>query len=301
LPQVRLGGRQGFLVLVPLVRRRIETLKVEIRMRSLISAKFYFESDLAEPVLSAVGRGEACVYTAPCPGREGPNEDAALVIAIDGNRCVLALADGFGGHPAAARAAATALSGIESAVSVRSEGDEGMVAAVVAGFEEANRAVRAWGVGAATTLSLVVVDGSRARSFHVGDSEILVTGQRGKVKLRTVSHSPVGYAVESGFLDEKEALNHADRHVVSNMVGSEEMHIELGPVVNLAPRDTLLLGSDGLWDNLRFEEVVGRIRKGGLVAAVADLTRLCRDRMISPGAGEPSKPDDLTLVAFRLR
>ncbi len=36
-------------------------------------------------------------------------------------------------------------------------------------------------------------------------------------------------------LDEDEAMNHEDRHVVSNMIGAEDMHIELGPVVKLAP------------------------------------------------------------------
>jgi serine/threonine protein phosphatase PrpC len=270
-------------------------------MSGIMSARFFLRSNMDASVLVAVGPGRACVYSTPCPGREGPNEDAALLIEIDESRCILALADGFGGHPSGARAAATAVRRIEAAVRRRADGDEDLVAAIVTGFEEANYAVREWGIGAATTLSLVTLDGSQARSYHVGDSAILVTGQRGKVKLRTVAHSPVGYAVEFGFMGEHEAMNHEERHIVSNLVGSEDMHIELGPVVKLAPRDTVLLGSDGLWDNLMFEEVVAKMRKGSLVSGVEGLARLCQDRMHSPRNGDPSKPDDLTVMAFRLR
>ena len=253
------------------------------------------------PTLTKAGPGTACVFSSPCPGREGPNEDAALLIELDDHRCVLALADGFGGHPSGAKAAETALLSIEAAFAGLADDGEGLVGAIVAGFEEANRAVREWGIGAATTLSLVAVDRDRVRSCHVGDSAILATGQRGRVKLRPVTHSPVGYAVESGLLDEAEAMNHEDRHIVSNMIGSEDMHIELGPVLKLAPRDTILLASDGLWDNVMFEEVVDIIRQGPLLSGVGDLARLSHKRMNAPQDSEPSKPDDLTMVGFRLR
>lgn len=269
--------------------------------RDRMANEYFLESAMAEPVVARVGPGLACVYTMPCPDREGPNEDAAALLGLDARRCVLVLADGFGGHPAGARAAAKAVETVAGAVNEAAEDDEGLVAAVVAGFEAANQAVRGWGIGAATTLSVVTVAGQRARSYHVGDSAILVTGQRGRVKLRTVAHSPVGYAVESGLLDERAAMNHADRHVVSNMVGSEDMHIELGPIVNLAPRDTLLIGSDGLWDNLEFDEVVATVRKGPLPSAVSELARRGRERMLGARAGQPSKPDDLAVVAFRSR
>jgi len=265
------------------------------------SATYFLRSDMEAPGPATAGPGQACVFSSACPGREGPNEDAALVIELDEHRCVLALADGFGGHPSGAKAAETALLSIEAAFGGQADGGEGLVAAIVAGFEEANRAVREWGIGAATTLSLVAVDGNRARSCHVGDSAILVTGQRGRVKLRPIAHSPVGYAVESGFMDEREAMNHEERHIVSNMIGSEDMHIELGPVLKLAPRDTLLIGSDGLWDNVMFDEVIDTIRQGPLTSRVRDLARLSHTRMNSPRESEPSKPDDLTMVAFRLR
>ena len=94
------------------------------------------------------------------------------------------------------------------------------------------------GVGAATTLTVVEIEGESVRPFHVGDSFMLITGQRGKVKSRTIPHSPTGYAVASGLLDEKEALHHDERHVISNVIGSAEMRIDVGSPIELAPKDT---------------------------------------------------------------
>ena len=140
---------------------------------------------------------------------------------------------------------------------------------------------------------------SYTRPYHVGDSEILVVGQRGRIKLQTVSHSPVGYAVEAGLLTQKEALHHDDRHLVSNLIGSPDMRIEVGSPMVLAPRDTVLLATDGLFDNLTVREIVKMIRAGPLLDAASALIRACESRMQSPGAGTPSKPDDVTFILYR--
>jgi serine/threonine protein phosphatase PrpC len=128
---------------------------------------------------------------------------------------------------------------------------------------------------------------------------ILVVGQRGKIKLQTVCHSPVGFAVESGYLDEREAMHHEDRHLVSNFVGSPEMRIEIGAPLTMAAWDTLLIASDGLFDNLHIPEIVERIRKGPLDVGVRKIVADATARMKRPANGRPSKPDDLTIVAFR--
>jgi serine/threonine protein phosphatase PrpC len=128
---------------------------------------------------------------------------------------------------------------------------------------------------------------------------ILLIGQRGRLKLQTVAHSPVGFAVEAGLLDEDKAMHHAQRHLVSNVLGAPDMRIEVGSQRRIAPRDTLVLASDGLSDNLRTDEIVALLRTGPLDAACDRLAELARARMYAPSDGEPSKPDDLTFVAFR--
>lgn len=246
--------------------------------------------------------GQVTVFSTGCPDHEGPNEDAAAVIPVSNREGVLAVADGVGGQPAGERAAEIALRRIfEAVANADGEADETLAlrGAIMNGFENANRRVLEKGGGSATTLAVVETDGVRIRPYHAGDSAILLIGQRGRVKLQTVSHSPVGYALESGILDEREALAHEDRHVVSNLAGCEDMRIEVGAPVEMARHDTLLIASDGLFDNLEQEEIVERMRKGPLTEAVDELARACIARMRGTSGERPSKPDDLTLVAYR--
>jgi serine/threonine protein phosphatase PrpC len=156
------------------------------------------------------------------------------------------------------------------------------------------------GLGAATTLTVVEIDGARMRPYHVGDSPVLVLGQKGRIKLQSISHSPVGYGLEGGFIDEKEALQHDQRHLVSNVIGTEDMRIDVGPARSLASRDTVLMSSDGLVDNLRTGEIIDYIRKGPLEMAANLLANQATARMRGRVGDAPSKPDDLTFILFRL-
>jgi serine/threonine protein phosphatase PrpC len=85
------------------------------------------------------------------------------------------------------------------------------------------------------------------------------------------------------------------------MVGAPDMRIEVGPVAELRPRDTLLLASDGLFDNLHQDEIIERIRKGALTDALRRLTKDAQARMAAPDEAHPSKPDDLTVLLYRPR
>jgi len=261
--------------------------------------RFFLDVDLRKVEVMSMASGQVVVYTARCPNKETPNEDAAAVVGCGPNSGVLAVADGFGGQPAGEQAAQLALEALADAVEQSMAGGGTLRAGILDGFEKANEAVTALGVGAATTLAALEIDGGQVRSYHVGDSLALIVGQRGKLKLQTVSHSPIGYAVEAGWLGEEEALHHEDLHIVSNMVGSPEMRIDVGPSLELRPRDTVLLGSDGLFDNVPPTEVAEMIRKGPLTEVAGALASECGRRMRAPGAGQASKPDDVVLVLYR--
>ena len=129
--------------------------------------------------------------------------------------------------------------------------------AILNGIEAANEAVMALGNGSATTLTVVTIEGLIVRSYQIGDSEALVVGQRGAIKLQTTAHSPTGFAVEAGFLDQREALHHEERHLVSNFLGSPDMRIDVGAGVELQSRDTVMIASDGLMDNVHLDEIMG--------------------------------------------
>jgi serine/threonine protein phosphatase PrpC len=146
---------------------------------------------------------------------------------------------------------------------------------------------------------VVTIEGIAVRSYQIGDSQAMVVGQRGRVRLQTAVHSPTGFAVEAGFLGQREALHHEERHLVSNFLGATDMRIDIGAEVGLQPRDTVLLASDGLMDNVHFDEIVERIRMGPLDLAQQKLVALARRRMTDDSSAQPSKPDDLSVILFR--
>ena len=263
-------------------------------------ARIVTDADMSEGELLPFARGEVAVYSARCPEKEGKNEDAAALILIDSEQGVLAVADGVGGQSGGETAAEIVLGRLESAVAATDLPARTLREAILDGVEQGNEAVRNLGIGAATTLVVAEIAGNTLRPYHVGDSAMLVVGQRGKIKLQTVAHSPVGYALESGLLEEEEALHHDERHLISNMVGSAEMRIEVGSPIRLARRDTVLLATDGLLDNLSLQEIVDGIRTGPLTKVHRRLVQTCQQRMREPEGGRPSKPDDVTFLLFRL-
>ncbi len=261
--------------------------------------RLYFDENMVRGESHAIASGIAVMYSARCPDRE-TNEDAAALIPFTADSGILAVADGVGGNLAGHHAASLAIEALKTSLADGVQDTLMLRTAILNGVETANRTVQALGVGAATTLALVELRGNTIRPYHVGDSMILVVGQRGRIKVQTTPHSPVGFAVEAGFLDETEAMHHKDRHLVSNVIGSIDMKIEVGSTIRLAPRDTVLLASDGLFDNLAVEEIIERIRKGPIETIVERLATDATQRMIHPEDGQPSKPDDLTFSVFRL-
>ena len=254
---------------------------------------------MQECAVAEMAGGSVGYFSTAAPHRgESPNEDSAGLFDLGGGRGVLLVADGVGGHPQGPRASALAVEHMDTALKAVN-GKPSLRDAILDGFERANRAILDLGVGAATTLAAIEVRDDLIRPFHAGDSAVLVTGQRGRLKLLTVSHSPVGYAVEAGVISEGEALHHEDRNVVSNLVGSAAMRIELGAELPLDAHDTVVIGTDGLFDNLSTDEIIDIVRAGPIEAAARALREGCERRMNEPRNSEPSKPDDLTFLVYR--
>lgn len=245
--------------------------------------------------------GDVVAYSERAPVRDGLNEDAAAIAALPGDRLVLAVADGMGGAPRGRDAARLALTSLFETLAAAAADETGLRQAILDGLDLANTRIAELGVGAATTIAIAEIQGDRLRTYHAGDSAVVLVGQRGKLKHLTLDHSPVAYGVHAGLIDEQEAIVHDERHVVSNFLGSPGLRIEIGPILRLAPRDTLLLATDGLFDNLSVADTVELVRKGPLGRAAARVAEVCRRRMLKPLQPEPSKPDDLTFVLFRGR
>jgi serine/threonine protein phosphatase PrpC len=300
---VWLGYRAGILELLRLVQGAGEA-RLTARPGSVVAnhidgllvldGAFKPDSQSAE-----AGGGLVVAFTERAPDKDTENEDTVAVIPWGPESVVLVIADGAGGLPAGKRASLTAVSSLVEALSVAMSETVVLRTAILDGIEAANEAVQRLANGSATTLTVVAIEGQTARSYQIGDSEALVVGQRGRIKLQTTAHSPTGFAVEAGFLDEREALHHAERHLVSNFLGTSDMSIDIGAPVEMRPMDTVLLASDGLMDNVHLAEIIEHIRKGPAEAAVNSVVELARRRMRLDNGREPSKPDDLSLIVFR--
>ena len=271
-----------------------------------MDAHLFLRDQLHTPVLVPVAGGTAIAYTAPSPvPADRLNEDGIGIFGLAADAAVLAVADGVGGHARGDQAARTALLTIAGELDKLERLDGALISdlrePVMMAIERANASLVARAGSSATTLVVATIHRGSLRCYTVGDSELMVVGQRGKLKLRTIPHSPVGYARESGLLDEAEALFHDERHLLSNVLGMEGMHVAATSGLQLASRDTVLLGSDGLFDNLYHDEIIELIRAGEPYGIAEELIRCLRRRMAGPSEDPeiPSKPDDLSFVLFR--
>jgi len=259
------------------------------------------ESDMRDAETIELPGGTAAILSQRMPGSEDRvNEDAAGVLSFESGVVILAIADGVGGHVGGEDASRAA---IESLVEVLPDDlavdDAELRTLVMNGIEQANTRILERGNGSATTLTVLTIQNRWVRAYQVGDSKAIISGQRGKLRYETIAHSPVGYAVESGLLEAHDAIRHDDLHVVSNIVGSSEMRIDVGPRIQLQVRDTILVGSDGLFDNVLITEAIDSIRRGSIEQSARRLATLCRTRMAAHDAEHPSKPDDLSFIIYR--
>jgi serine/threonine protein phosphatase PrpC len=79
------------------------------------------------------------------------------------------------------------------------------------------------------------------------------------------------------------------------------MWVETHQSFALDASDTLIIASDGLWDNLPVSEVVQMVVDGDLGEVGHNLAAAVSQRMVGAEPGMPSKPDDLSFILFSRR
>jgi serine/threonine protein phosphatase PrpC len=292
VPVVRLGRRSQLLAPLSVVQQGARAVSGETR-----NAHLYFGDEVRGDL--ELPQGLVCVRSRRSPEKDTPNEDSAAVIPIGASALVAAVADGVGGAPHGREASQTAIRALRAALWDGAVEPERVRHAILDALETANKEILEMGRGAATTIVVAEISGNRLRAYHVGDSEIMSVGQRGRVKQRVTPHSPTGFAVEAGLLDENEAVQHDQRHVLFNVIGAPDMRVEMGTAVSIAVHDTVLLASDGLFDNVFPDEIIKIIRTGPLDVVADRLMEVAGKRMAGPDGTKPSKPDDLTVVLYR--
>lgn len=253
-------------------------------------------TDLDAPRTGRFLSGHTACFTHHSPDKER-NEDAVAVVPTGAHAGVLVVADGLGGQPRGDDAARTV---VETMTEIAVNPEESLREAILHAIDQANNRIQEAGYGGGATLAVLEIEDNHIRPYHIGDAFIIVMGQRGRIKFQNIAHSPMGYAVESGLMDEIDAVHHHERNLVSNFVGTTDMYIDIGPRIELAPRDTVVIASDGLSDNLYVEEIIEAVRTGPLDTAATRLRDKAIARMTADGSELPSHPDDLSFCLFRL-
>lgn len=206
-------------------------------------------------------------------GRVRPhNEDSGFV-----GPYVALVADGVGGAAAGEVASATAAYAVSATALSRFLDPPELLLAEAA--DAAQAAVRL-GVqrdlgrlGMATTLTVLVCDGSRVVLGHVGDSRAY-RWRDGDLRQISTDHTYVQHLVDAGQITAEAARRHPWRNVVLRSLDGdpEDPGLELTPV-RTCPGDRLLLCSDGLTDLVDDGRIAEVLRLADPMSAAAVLTQ----------------------------
>lgn len=255
--------------------------------------------DTADVVEVDIPQAHLCWFTAKSPQSQVVNEDCCGVFILDGGDVVMAVADGMGGHRGGDKASRTAIESIEEALKKRDSEEAGAIRdGILKGFELAHERIREWGIGAGTTLSVAHISSSTVRFYHVGDSVGLLLGGRGSLKYKTLEHSAAGFGIEAGLIEGDQAHQSEDHHLLLNVVGGENLRIEMSNEFQMSDQDLVLLMSDGFSDNAILDDIGEHIVKGHLKVKLMHLKDTAYQNM-AKGEVRPAKPDDLTLIILR--
>src|SRR5262249_37162486 len=145
------------------------------------------------------------------------------------------------------------------------------------------------GMGPAAVAAAVV--GGRAILAHLGDCRAYRL-RGGRADRLTSDHSWVEERVASGRITSDEARIHPYRNVLTRALGAE---VNAEPTVSawdLAPGDTLLLCSDGLWGVVEDDEFAGTLERLGDAKSIA--------RALVDLALERGGPDNISVAVVRV-
>jgi protein phosphatase len=147
--------------------------------------------------------------------------------------------------------------------------------------------------GMGSTLTVAVVEGTRATIASVGDSRAYLW-RDSRLRQLTEDHSVPGALLKQGRITAEEAREHPHRHVLYRCLGLKPgIEIDIYPSEVLQPGDALLLCSDGLWDM-----VYPRERLAAFLASEAGPLTICR-RLVD-AANEAGGEDNITVVLVQV-
>ncbi|MCB0422706.1 MAG: serine/threonine-protein phosphatase [Bdellovibrionales bacterium] len=233
--------------------------------------------------------GQINLLSRPAPSEKRVNEDACGVRYIQ-DTLVLVVADGLGGHKNGHLASEIV---VKNLLSNWQKNEDVTMESMMTKVEESHKLIKDLKAGSGSTVVVALVYKNTVRFLSVGDSRgFLISGHR-NFKYKTLEQSPTGLAVESGFLEAGEALEHEDSHLVLSALGHDPLRMEVTGPIELSDRDFVLLASDGLTSNLIPEDFAEHLSIQENLSPLDEIAEKVEKKMLSGGS-----VDDLSMVLF---
>lgn len=219
------------------------------------------------------------------------NQDNYLILNKDIQ--IFAVADGMGGHKAGEVASQMALDVINQ-YNGQTDDIQLMLNDVINQANEmifARQSVDIECEGMGTTLTVAIVKENLLYIGHVGDSRAYLFSNNQDLKQITTDHSFVNELLKQDQITEAEALNHPQKHVLLQALGSESrLNIEIN-CISLERSDIILLCTDGLTNMLSDIEIAEILYGSG---TLQEKTELLVDHSNLKGGW-----DNITVILFK--
>ncbi len=219
------------------------------------------------------------------------NEDNLLVV-VDRPVKIFAVADGMGGHSGGDVASTLALDVIKNSTLEPRSLDSSLTRAI----NDANDEILQRGKesheleGMGTSITVIAASDDRCIIAHVGDSRAYLYRQDTLTRL-TDDHSLVEELVRRGKITPREALEHPQKHILTQALGSEgAVNIETSEIT-VQDGDKFLLCTDGLTGLVTDEDIECIIGKN------ADLTT--QARKLIDEANKNGGFDNITVILIK--
>ena len=215
------------------------------------------------------------------------------------------VADGMGGHQAGERASAIAVAAIEqftlNTFKWFFDADRTGAERVLAQFQSAVRQADARILeeatdhpalsGMGTTVTMAFHLGVQLCVVHVGDSRAYMH-RDGELHQLTDDHTLMADMVRSGALRQDQVAGHRLRHVITNVVGGQELGVTVeARAFEVQSGDRLLLCSDGLTEMVTNQAIAATLDAEPLPEVAA--------RKLLAQANEAGGRDNITLLIVR--
>ena len=213
------------------------------------------------------------------------NEDCVSVVHehnSHGDRALIVVADGMGGHNAGEGASAAAVKLLEEAfANLRNEPAARLKSAFIDAnakiFKQSAEQAEMRGMG--TTCTALLLQDGFGYSAHVGDSRLYLI-RNGSIYQMSEDHSAVMELVTLGEITMEQARHHPDKNVITRSLGGREQ-VEVSTwtrPMRLLAGDRFLLCSDGMYDLVEDEEICKVTAEYSPLNACRQLVDIARQR-----------------------